>query len=175
MKKWQISLILILFIPSLLFSFWNVEEGEPTGFRNYSWGMEISSFYLKEFSKSYPKYGSKVVYYTKKNDDLNIAGVEITKIEYGFYRDEVLCEILITFNGKENYERMKRALIEKYGRKYTMIPGTNRITWKGKTTYMYIDFEESNKKGYLFMSAYPMKKFINIYESNVAKKGVKDF
>jgi len=167
--------VLFLFISSLLFSFWGVEEGEPNGFRNYPWGMEISSLYLREFSRSYPKYGGKVVYYTKKNEDLNIAGTEVEKIEYGFWQDEVFCEILITIKGKENFERIKRASIEKFGKGYTQIPGTNRITWKGKTTYVYLDFEESNKKGYLFMSVYPVSKFISIYESNVAKKGVKDF
>ncbi|MCX7916938.1 MAG: hypothetical protein N2589_02270 [bacterium] len=175
MKKILILLIMFLFIPSLLFSFWKVEEGEPTGFRNYPWGMENSSFYLKEFSRSFPKHGGKVVYYIKKNEDFNIAGAKVEKIEYGFWKDEVLCEVLITVKGKENFERIKRALIEKFGKGYSQIPGTNRITWKGKTTYLSLDFEESNQKGYLFMSPYPMSKFISMYENNIAKKGVKDF
>ncbi|MGB9677125.1 MAG: hypothetical protein ACPLZ9_00765 [Candidatus Ratteibacteria bacterium] len=175
MQKIKKILILFLFFCPLLFSFWQVEEGEPTGFRNYPWGMEISSLYLREFSRSYPKYGGKVVYYTKKNENFKIAGAEVEKIEYGFWQDEVFCEVLITIKGRENFERLKRASIEKFGKVYTEIPGTNRITWKGKTTYIYLDFEESNQRGYLFMSVYPASKFISLYESNVAKKGVRDF
>jgi len=175
MQKLKIFLILFLFTSSFLFSFWNVEEGEPTGFRNYTWGMEISSLYLKEFSRSYPKYDGKVVYYTKKNEDLKLAGAEVEKIEYGFWQDEVLSEVLITIKGKENYERIKRATIEKYGKKYRSVPGENKIYWKGKTTYISLEFEESNQKGYLFMSPSPMSKFIKIYEDMVAKKGTKDF
>ncbi|MCM8832296.1 MAG: hypothetical protein NC816_00005, partial [Candidatus Omnitrophica bacterium] len=109
------------------------------------------------------------------NEDLNLAGTKVESIEYGFWKEEVLCEILIRFKGKENFERIKRALIEKYGKNYTSIPGTNRVTWKGKTTYLSLNFNESNQRGYIFISPYPINKFINLYESIVAKKGVKDF
>ncbi|MCM8785386.1 MAG: hypothetical protein NC827_04685 [Candidatus Omnitrophica bacterium] len=173
--KLKIFICCLFFAPLFLYSFWDVEEGEPTGFRNYTWGMEISSLYLREYSRTFPKLNGKVVYYTKKNEDLNLGGAKVESIEYGFWKEEVLCEVLIKFKGKENFERIKRALIEKYGKNYTSIPGTNRVTWKGKTTYLYIDFNESNQRGYLFMSPYPMRKFINIYESIVAKRGVKDF
>jgi hypothetical protein len=175
MRKVKNFLTLFLLTSSLLFSFWNVEEGEPTGFRNYTWGMEISSLYLREFSRSYPKYDGKVVYYTKKNEDLKLTGAEVEKIEYGFWQDEVLCEILITIKRRNNYERIKRGLIEKYGKKYRRVPGKDRIYYQGKTTYISLEFEESNQKGYLFMCVYPMSKFIKIYENLVAKKGTKDF
>ncbi len=173
--KLKIFIFCLFFIPLSLYSFWEVEEGEPTGFRNYFWGMEISSLYLREYSRTLPKLNGKVVYYTKKNEDLNLAGTKVESIEYGFWKEEVLCEILIRFKGKENFERMKRALIEKYGKNYTSIPCTNRVTWKGKTTYLSLNFNESNQRGYIFISPYPINKFINLYESIVAKKGVKDF
>lgn len=175
MKRGKFLFFLFLIFSIPIYSFWEVEEGEPNSFRGYTWGMPVYQLYLREYSRTQVKYNGKVVYYTKKNEDLFIGNAKIEKIEYGFWNDEILCEVLVSIRGKENFERIKRICIEKFGKNYRKVPGCDKIVWKGKTTYIFLDFNPTNGKGYLYMSPYPFQKFINTYEEIIANESIRDF
>lgn len=175
MKK--IYFIFFILLISTSFSAWILggdrNKEEPIGFRGNFWGADVSSLYLREYSRAVPKYKignatGKVVYYTKRNENLNIGGAKIHKIEYGYWNDEILCEIFITVKGEGNFERLKRAVFENFGPGFSSIE--NIWIWKGTKTKIKLEFDRNSETGYLFMSPASPGKFIQEYEKKLASQ-----
>lgn len=178
MKK---SILFLLFLFTFNSYCWIIGEKrkeEPTGFRGHQWGEEISMLYLREYSRTVPKYSingtsGKVVYYTKKNENLLIGGAKVEKIEYGYWNDEILIEVLIRVKGEFNFERFKKAVFETFGKGKSYLP--DRWVWKGEKTQMKLTYDRNSQTGYLFMSPSFPSKFIQEYEQKIAQKSYSDF
>jgi len=68
---------------------------EPKGFRDIVWGADINS--IPDMVLGREPYEGGIIYYTKKDEKLNIGVVDVKKIQYGFYKDK-FCIVRIYFN-----------------------------------------------------------------------------
>lgn len=125
MKTVRIGLILFSFIVAGFAFAQSFKLGsEPIGFRNIDWGTELSTLRGMEYYKTSRTGGSysedqmdSEIYldiYWKGEDILKVEGVEVERIEYGFWRGK-LCEVTITTKGFKNWASLKEAILGKFG------------------------------------------------------------
>ncbi len=107
---------------------------EPTGFRDMKWGTPLSAFPGMKLNSSMPgEVTLKKVFpganpseiempagvtppktYTKEGESLQFEGVNVDEINYTFENDK-FSSVLIATQGKENFEKLRKALGAKYG------------------------------------------------------------
>lgn len=105
-------------------------QNEPDGFHGIKWGTPFSAnareMTLKEKVKD-------ETYYTRRSDQLSLAGAKVSEIAYGYWNDR-LTGVIVEVSGAEN----KSALIDAFRRQYG--PGTqpkefvDEYRWRGDIT-----------------------------------------
>jgi len=151
---------------------------EPNGFRNVDWGTELQTLSGMEYYKTSRTGGSYSedqvdleIYldiYFKVDDLFRIEGVEVERIEYGFWRGK-FCEVTITAKGFKNWTSLKEAILGKHGEgkvAKVFIPalgfggageeGFGQMEWHiwlGGITEMELQYDENSQVGKLWMGS----------------------
>ena len=85
---------------------------EPNGFRDIKWGTDIST--LKDMTLVM-SIDNDVKRYQRKNDVLKIDGAKLDYIHYEFWKG-IFYLVDIGFQGVENSDNLKKALLAKFGK-----------------------------------------------------------
>jgi len=133
-------------------------------------GMEYHKTSRTGGSYSKDQMGSEIYLdtYLKVGDILTIEGVEVERIEYGFWRGK-LCEVTITAKGFENWASLKEAILRKFGEGKAakfFIPalgfggageeGFGQMEWHiwlGGITEMELQYDGNSQVGKLWMGS----------------------
>jgi hypothetical protein len=140
------------------------------GFRGLKWGTEFST--VKDsmiYLKTDPSHGG-IKKYSKKDDDLKIAGATLESIEYGFWQDK-LCSVDIKFKGYVNFTSLKDATFEKFGAGQKPNRFMEQYIWTGEITGMILEYKEILNKGYLLMFSNEINEQQKRADAEKAKKG----
>ncbi len=130
-------------------------NSEPDGFAGIKWGTEFSevkSDMVESRSIANPtEPDAKIkIYYAKKGDNLKMGEAQLDKMEYGFFRGK-FAEAQITATGPENFNHLKKFLLEKYG---TVDKSTQGLySWNGPVTRIALRYDESTKTSLLTISS----------------------
>ncbi len=151
---------------------------EPNGFRNVIWGTDLPTLSGMEYYKtsttggsySEEQWGSEIHLdiYWKVGDELRIEGVEVERIEYGFWRRK-FCEVTMTAKGFKNWASLKEAILGKFGEGKAAKffkpasgfggageEGFGQMEWHiwlGKITEIELLYDESSQIGKLWMGS----------------------
>jgi hypothetical protein len=129
-----------------------VITNEPKGFNGYTWGARISEYpSLKLMSDSAIAHPLPYVdAYEKPGETLTLNGVTLGKIQYRFYKDQ-LGGILLSYEGRENREKLRQWIEERYGK----VPPPERkqksIEWHGKDTVISLGYDITTNQGRLWL------------------------
>jgi hypothetical protein len=129
-----------------------VITNEPKGFNGYTWGARISEYpSLKLMSDSAIAHPLPYVdAYEKPGETLTLNGVTLGKIQYRFYKDQ-LGGILLSYEGRENREKLRQWIEERYGK----VPPPERkqksIEWHGKDTVISLGYDVTTNQGRLWL------------------------
>ena len=108
-----ISVFLCFYMASCVGLKYNLSsEKEPKGFRGIEWGTDINNMSSMAFDGK--SSGSRIIYYTKKNEKLKIGVVNAKKITYGFYNGR-FCSVYIYYRDPFRYA-MYNILETAYGK-----------------------------------------------------------
>ena len=111
-------------------------------FRGIKWGAPLEDFKDQmTLSKNSPKWGEDFRY-TRKEDDLNFAGVPVRSIEYGFWRDRFNL-VIIVYKGESNFNKLKEFLFKAYGVGERLPLSMEKYVWND-LTHTGIIFEYNN-------------------------------
>ena len=176
-KLWLIGLVVLLFgfQGSLVFAeLNNFKPGsEPDGFRGIKWGTDISTLKDMEYLEANPAYGG-VKAYTRKGDDPRLGGVNLTTIEYCFWRGKFFMVVIGT-KGFVNWTGLKDAVLEKYGKGYQDNEVNNEFIeeydWFGEIGGAGLKYNKISKKGNLFIISEEIYKEMEAYRKQEAKEG----
>ena len=117
MKK--VKILVILFTIFLIGCFASARSSkphsEPDGFRDIRWGTEISMLKDMEKVEQDKSSDSDLVWYTRKGDTLAIGETKLENIFYSFWMGNFE-GVWIDFKGGENFEALKKALFEQFGK-----------------------------------------------------------
>jgi curli biogenesis system outer membrane secretion channel CsgG len=126
-------------------------KNEPDGFRGIKWTTQLSEIAGLKKIKEDGDYKE----FVKPDDVLQIGKAKLEKIVYVFYRDQ-LESVKIETKGKENFENLKAAAIEKFGD--ATKKEVNEWKWEGKVTSINLKYDDKEEKGTMIMSSEEMKK-----------------
>ena len=136
---------------------------EPTGFNGYTWGTplaQLSGLTLVADPKiAEPLPGVEV--YEKPGEVLTLNGVTFTQVLYRFYKGQ-LGGIQLTYEGKENREKLIQWIEEQYGK----LPPPERkqinlIEWHGAETVISLGYNPATNLGRLWFTYLVLTPFDN--------------
>ena len=156
MRNFRISLLLTLV--GLLFAVRGVfaqtltyfKPGtDPDGFRGIKWGQSFDSVIQEmEYIKTDPG-NNDINIYKKKDDRLMIGDVELSKIEYYFWKNRFY-KVIIYSEGFSNWKGLQEGTFERFGRGLQSESKKEEYSWFGNTR-MILSYDESRKQGILTM------------------------
>ena len=189
MKK--VKILAILFTIFLIGCFASARSSKPRsnpdGFRGIKWGTEIST--LKDLEKVEQDKSSDgdLVWYTRKGDTLAIGEAKLENIFYSFWMGNFE-GVWIDFKGGENFEALKKALFEQFGkplesegsmekmgkgagRERSLTEGAGTFyAWWGKNTEVWLLYSKDRHKGTLTINSRMISEERRAYEKEKEKE-----
>lgn len=156
MKK----IIVIIIMMTTLYVFAADQEKEPSGFRGFKWGENISL--NKDFILSENEKGTKI--YKRKNDKLKIGDADLTQIGYALYKEKFY-GIIIFSKGSDNFSILKEIFIQNYGSYYQENKYIDEYYWKFDSVFISLSYNQFNEKTEISILYTPV-----IQEQNQDKK-----
>lgn len=144
---------------------------EPDGFRDIKWGTDLSSLSGMQYLRTEQSYGG-VKIYLRDGDELTIGRANLNKIEYNFWKEK-LCGVFIFTEGFTNFDGLKAAVFEKFGKGSQSNRFMERFAWFGAQTDMILKYSEISKKGELFMISKKINEQMEAEDKQRAKEGAK--
>ena len=128
-----------------------VITNQPTGFNGYNWGARISEYsslkLVSDPAIAHPL--PDVAVYENPGEVFTLNGVTFGKIQYRFYKDQ-LGGIQLTFEGRENREKLRQWIEERYGKVPLPERRQKNIEWHGKNTVINLGYDVITKQGRLW-------------------------
>ena len=124
---------------------------EPTGFNGYTWGT-LSAEYpslklVTDPAVAHPLPEMDV--YENPGEVLTLNGVTFGKIHYRFYRDR-LGGIQLTFEGRDNREKLRQWIEDRYGKVPLPERKQKNIEWHGANTVINLGYDITTNQGRLW-------------------------
>jgi len=129
-------------------------SSEPDGFREIKWGTNISTL-GEDMKHQYDlkEYGFVgVEAYTRTGDVLTLGRAELKGIEYAFVGKK-FSSVIINTKDFENWNRLKQATFEKFGKGFQSDISKEEYEWKGKATRVALSYDETFGKATLFIAS----------------------
>jgi hypothetical protein len=129
-----------------------VITNEPAGFNGYTWGAHISEYpslkLMPDPAIAHPLPGVDV--FENPGEILTLNGVALRKIQYRFYKDQ-LGGMLLSYEGRENREKLRQWIEERYGKVPLPERKQKNIEWHGKNTVISLGYDVTTKQGRLWL------------------------
>jgi hypothetical protein len=109
---------------------------EPDGFRDIKWGTHIDTLTGMTKFGSDPSLGG-IEKYSRNSDVLRMDGANLSRILYGFWRQQLL-SVTIEAEGASNCTALLKASVDKFGPGYKT-KKAERYRWNGSLTEILYD------------------------------------
>lgn len=124
---------------------------DQNAFHGYVMQAPLSQYPSLKLVKTWSAEMVKEVgYYENPGEVVTVNGVSLTGIRYRF-ADQRLESMYVTYEGRENRDRLMRWLEEQYG-KLTLVERriVNQVEWRGTHMVITLDFDIYTKRGSLW-------------------------
>jgi len=112
--------------------------------------------------------------YLVKGEKLRIGGANLESIKYLFWKDK-LSDVMITTKGKIDFERLKAATVEKFGKGLRDNQLTEEYIWSvGGPTGIILTYDPINKEGNLLLEARELHKQQDAINADLTKRGAEE-
>jgi len=162
-------------------------RSDPDGFRDIKWGTEISTLKDMEEVEQDKSSGKDLVWYRRTGDTLTIGQARLESIFYSFWMGGSE-SVWIDFEGEENFEALKKELLEEFGkgrgpegstdkrgrrgrREQSLREGAGPFyAWLGKNTETWLAYSKDRHKGTLTINSRKISEKRRHYEKEKEKK-----
>ena len=159
--------LLVLVIPFNSLAFQN----EPDGFRGIKWGTKIETL---TGMRKVEEAGSDIIRYTRSNDKFQIGSAKLKEISYLFWQGKFLI-VSITTDGYFNWESLKEAVFAKFGVGNQKNPYIKSYSWLSGKVHMSLEYNNIKDEGWFIITSRDILYEKEIYDTQKAKEGSKDF
>jgi len=162
--------IVLIGVVALTLTFSGVVFAEADGFRGIKWGTEFSTLSnVMTYVGTDPSYGGFKIY-SKKDDKLKMGKADIEMIEYSFWNDK-LSDVTISVKGNRNFNYLKEATFEEFGKGDKFMPNRENYIWSGTVTNMILNNREASVPGALSTLSMSSIKIIDEAQRQHKEKG----
>ena len=143
-------------------------RSDPDGFKDIKWGTDIAT--LKDMEKVDVGNPSNkdVAWYSKKGEILAIGNAKITSTFYSFWMGS-FASVWIDFEGDENFEALRKELLEVYGKAPESGKPKNKRGRQIEQAYQIYTWEGENTEVFLFYSNIRHKGNLNLNSRKIAE------
>lgn len=135
------SLLLVFSFPQTV---WTAEA--PVGFGGIQWGAPLSELTGMAVADD----TGQVKYYRRHSDLLSLGDAALKRISYGFYKGRFY-SVLIEFEGRNNFEKIKAHLLATYGNAARVGSQETNYTWStADGASVNLKYSENARQGYVF-------------------------
>ncbi len=127
-------------------------QNEPNNCRGMEWGTEYHK--LKGFTKVTTR--SSLDYYTKKGEEMSCGDARLEMVVYLFF-EKKLCGVILNFKSSPNFQTIKAALFDQYGKGYQANRYDEKYRWAGTNVNITLEYDDITRKGtvvYYYMPIY---------------------
>ncbi len=139
-------LVLVLSQPARAF------ENEPNDCRGIEWGTDYEE--IKGLTKVSTQ--NSLDYYTRRNDEMTFGDAPLEMVVYIFYKKK-LCGAILNFKSAPNFQTIKAALFDLYGKGYQPNRYDEKYRWAGTNVNITLEYDDITLKGqvvYLYTPIY---------------------
>jgi len=147
------------------------KNSEPNGFRGIKWGTSLSSLPDMTFTGNSSDDGNFKAY-IKKGDNMHIGNAKLKFLLYLFWKGKFY-GVGIGTSGFINWNGLKDAVFEKFGKGYQSNKFIKSYVWYGKKTDMTLDYNEISEEANFGMWSYIINKEKDKWEHEKTKEGAK--
>lgn len=124
-------------------------RNEPNGFRGIEWDTNLSRLKSMQYHASGPSY-SEITFYKRKNDSLQMGSARFQSIVYVFWRER-LEGVLLTVKGSDNWDTLRQACFERFGKGKKPNRYIEEYIWDGDTSKISLRYSHILGKGKLYI------------------------
>ena len=141
---------------------------QPKGFRNISWGENLTTIKgMKKMDVS--DEDSDIVTYAREQDALQIGAAKLEFIRYVAWKNK-FSGVIISFKGSSNHEGLKETLFEKFG-KGRKDDYMDSLGWYGVDTTIILNYNAETREGSLMFYGNKIRAEEDAYRKEKAKEG----
>jgi len=125
-------------------------QNEPDGFRDVKWGAPLDTVQgLRETRRDDPR---KVAFYARDEDKMEVGGIPVESIEYGFYDGRFLVASVRTADYK-TFSQLRVSCTNMFGLGSVMNKGGDLYVWPGVTAIVRLRYDADKNKGVLTITS----------------------
>ncbi len=99
-----------------------------------------------------------------------IGSATLEKIAYTFWHDK-FCGVVLYTKGFSNWNGLKNAVFEKFGKGYQNNEYLEEYSWFGEKTNISLDYNDVAQKAMLWISSKQMTEEMRLYDTKKAQEG----
>jgi len=141
-----LGLVLLLAQPARAF------QNEPNDCRGIKWGTKCDA--LQGLTKISSQ--SSLDYYKKEGEEMTLGDARLDMVVYVFYEKE-LCGAVLNFKSSPNFQIIKTALFDRYGKGRQPNRYKDQYRWAGTKVTITLEYDDITQKGqviYYYMPIY---------------------
>ncbi|UCG79180.1 MAG: hypothetical protein JSV21_04965 [Nitrospirota bacterium] len=139
-------LIIILFLILLLVHISMAFDNEPNGIKGIMWASNIDNIDNMSIVEDAGEAIERHEVYTLDNDDMKLEGVDLQASGFVFYENKFYAHAAL-FDNVENYNNLRNALFNKYGKGIKIKDAPNAYYLCGDKVYVYMEFSDIRRVG----------------------------
>jgi hypothetical protein len=129
-------LVLVLAQPARAF------QNEPNDCRGIKWGTEYHE--LKGFTRVSTQ--SPLDYYRKEDEEMTLGDARLEMVVYVFF-EKKLCGAVLNFKSSPNFQIIKTALFDRYGKGHQPNRYKDQYRWSGTKVAITLEYDDVTQKG----------------------------
>ncbi len=142
------------------------------GFRDLSWGENLSNINRMKHIGTDSGYGGGIELYVRPKDVLKLGEAKLDIIVYKFWKNK-LFGVSIMVTNLENYEALRDETQKKFGKGLKYSPFMESYMWLDPPTRMHLEFNQTAGRGRLAMYSSALVKQAEALNKKDLEKGPK--
>ena len=124
-------------------------QDDPGKFRGMWWGQYLGELKGMRFVSSDPKNLGEL-YYVKQGDTLELSGVKLEYVQYGFWQG-LFSSVAYGTQGEKSWLGLRQACFDNFGRWYQPDKAQEKYYWTGRHSAMVLEYNFATESGQLYV------------------------
>jgi len=124
-------------------------QDDPGNFRGMWWGQSLTEVKNMKYVASDPINAGES-YYVRQGDTLELNGVKLEYIQYGFWQG-LYSSVAYGTQGKKNWYDLQRVCFDNFSRWYQPDKGQEKYYWTGTHSAMVLEYDWATQAAQLYV------------------------
>lgn len=124
-------------------------QDDPGNYRGMYWGQSLAELKDMKYVASDPVNAGES-YYVRQGDALELNGVKLEYVQYGFWKG-LYSSVAYGTQGPKNWYALQEVCFDNFGRWYQPNKTLQKYYWTGTHSAMVLEYNEAQEAGQLYI------------------------